>query len=66
LLFKDFIPLNYFTATCPTAVPAYLEMRAKMFVVVRCLVRDAGVKVKLIEIKSLQVKLLQYLMKVAT
>jgi len=40
-------------------------MRAKIFVVVRYLVPGIGVKVKLIELKSLQVKLLQYLVKVA-
>jgi len=35
-----------------------------MFVVVRYLVHEAGVKVKLIELKSRQVKLLQYLVKI--
>jgi len=34
-----------------------------MFVVVRYLVHEAGVKVKLKELKSRQVKLLQYLVK---
>jgi len=41
-------------------------MRAKIFVVVRYVLPDIGVKVKLIELKPLQVKLLQYLAKVAT
>jgi len=41
-------------------------MRAKIFAVVRYLLPDTGEKVKLIELKSLQVKLLQYLVKVAT
>jgi len=31
----------------PTAVPASLEKRAKLFVVVRCFVPDVGVKVEL-------------------
>jgi len=66
LFFKDFIALNSFNEPCPTAVPASLEMRAKIFVLVRYLVPDVGVKVKLTELKSFQVKVLQYLVKVTT
>jgi len=58
LYFYVFIDLNSFTAPCPTAVPASLEKRAKLFVVVRYFVLDVGVKVKLIEFKSGQVNLL--------
>jgi len=49
-----------------TAVPAYFKKSAKLFVVVRYFVPDIGVKVKLSEFKSLQVKLLQYIAKIAT
>jgi len=49
-----------------TAVPAYLKKSAKLFVVVRYFVPDIVVKVKLSEFKSLQVKLLQYIAKIAT
>jgi len=37
-----------------------------LFIVVRYFVPDVGVKVKLSEFKSLQLKLLQYLAKIAT
>ena len=51
---------------CPTGVSASLDMRAKLFVVVRYFVPDVGLKVKLSDFKSLQVKLRQYLTKIAT
>ena len=62
-----FIALNSFTAPPrPNAVQTFLEKRTKSFVVVRHFVPDVGVKVKLIEFKSLQVKLLHYSAKIAT
>ena len=69
---KSFVPpkfacsytcaFNSFTAPCPTAVLVFgiPANYGKMFVVVRYLVHEAGVKVKLKELKSRQVKLLQY------
>jgi len=55
LIGNDFIVFNIFTAPCPTAILASLEMKAEMFVVVRYLVPDVCMKLKLIEFKSLQV-----------
>jgi len=60
LFFNIFIALNFFTAPCHTAVLVSLEKRVKLFVVVCYFVPDVSVKVKLVEFKSLQVKMVQY------
>jgi len=56
------VPSTVLLLPCPTAVSVFgiPGNYGKMFVVVRYLVHEAGVKVKLIELKSRQVKLLQY------
>jgi len=60
------VPSTLLLLPCPTAVSVFgiHGNYGKMFVVVRYLVHEAGVKVKLIELKSCQVKLLQYLVKI--